>query len=127
MHTFGYEIGMAFQIVDDVLDFTGEQQTVGKPVASDMRQGLFTLPALYYFEAHPEEADVKAVLRGNYSNDTVLNRLAASIRESSAIQQAIQEAGLYVERALDILAEMPESPQRQALEDLASYIIRRDF
>jgi len=44
---FGYDIGMAFQIVDDVLDFTGEQTTVGKPVGSDLRQGLITLPALY--------------------------------------------------------------------------------
>ena len=44
---FGYQLGMAFQIVDDVLDFTGEQSTIGKPVANDLRQGLITLPSIF--------------------------------------------------------------------------------
>ncbi len=47
MRQFGYDIGMAFQIMDDVLDFTAEQATLGKPVGSDLRQGLITLPAIY--------------------------------------------------------------------------------
>jgi geranylgeranyl pyrophosphate synthase len=50
---YGHEVGMAFQIVDDVLDFTGEQATVGKPVASDLRQGIITLPVIYYMEIPP--------------------------------------------------------------------------
>ena len=62
MRTYGYEIGMAFQIVDDILDFTGEQATVGKPVGSDLRNGLVTLPALYYVEAHPDDPDAEALL-----------------------------------------------------------------
>ena len=54
MKTYGYEVGMAFQIMDDVLDFTGEQATVGKPVGSDLLNGLVTLPAIYYVESHPD-------------------------------------------------------------------------
>ena len=56
--TYGYDIGMTFQIVDDVLDFTGEQATVGKPVGSDLRQGLLTLPALIYFEENHDDPDL---------------------------------------------------------------------
>ena len=55
LRQYGYEIGMAFQMVDDILDFTGEQATMGKPVASDLRQGLITLPAIYYLESNPKE------------------------------------------------------------------------
>ena len=64
MKTYGYEIGMAFQIVDDVLDFTGEQATIGKPVGSDLLNGLVTLPAIYYAESHPDDPEVKLLAEG---------------------------------------------------------------
>lgn len=125
--SFGYEIGMAFQIVDDVLDFTGEQATVGKPVASDLRQGLITLPALYYLEAHPEDLDMKAVLNGNHYNDSLMDRLVVSIRASGAISRSMEEARRYVERGLNILEKMPECPERTGLQDLADYIVDRQL
>jgi geranylgeranyl pyrophosphate synthase len=125
--SFGYEIGMAFQIVDDVLDFTGEQTTVGKPVASDLRQGLFTLPALYFMETHPDNPVISALLEGGRYSDDGLDELVAQIRKSGAIQKSMDEARRFVERGLAILENMPESPEREALEDLARYIIHRDL
>ena len=86
VHQYGYEVGMAFQIVDDILDFTGEQATVGKPVASDLRQGLVTLPALYYQEANPDDPDMQAVISGEYHNGERMIRLVESIRASGAIE-----------------------------------------
>ena len=82
---FGYDIGMAFQIIDDVLDFTGEQATVGKPVGSDLRQGLITLPALYYFDLNPADPDVVWALSGKGYSDERMNSLVTSIRNSDAI------------------------------------------
>lgn len=123
--TFGYDIGMAFQIVDDVLDFTGEQATVGKPVGSDLRQGLITLPALYYFENNPDESDLRWVVSGNQFADSQMDRLIASIRDSGAIEQSLEEARCYVDRGLEILEKQPESEERDALRDLANYIVRR--
>ena len=67
MRQFGYHLGMAFQIVDDTLDFTGEQETVGKPVGSDLLQGLVTLPAIYYAENHPDDPDVLCLTGGCYT------------------------------------------------------------
>jgi geranylgeranyl pyrophosphate synthase len=124
---FGNVIGMAFQIVDDVLDFTGEQATVGKPVASDLRQGLITLPGLYYLEAFPNDEDMDIVLSGNHTSEAQITRLVAAIRESGAIERSIQDAQRYIETGLEILSAFPDNPQRQALEDLARYFVQRDF
>lgn len=126
-HSFGYHIGMAFQIIDDILDFTGEQTTIGKPVASDLRQGLITLPALYYMEMHPNDTDLKLVLNGKHYIDGPMDRLVEAIRQSSAIEQSMQEARGYVDKALGLLVDMPDCPERQALEDLAMYIVSRSM
>jgi geranylgeranyl pyrophosphate synthase len=127
MREFGYSIGMAFQIVDDVLDFTGEQATVGKPVASDLRQGLITLPALYYLDAFPDDADMRIILNGKQTGKADFERLVSAIRDSGAIQQSLQEARSYVDHGLELLSDMPENTERQALEDLALYIVQRDL
>lgn len=127
MRSFGYQIGMAFQIVDDVLDFTGEQTTVGKPVGSDLRQGLITLPALYYLDSHPDDPDAVKILTGTRLNDPQMDHLIDSIRASGAVQSAMDEAREYVGRSLEILDAMPDNPERRALEDLAQYIVDRDL
>ena len=80
MRSFGYNIGMAFQIVDDVLDFTAEQATLGKPVASDLRQGLITLPALFYLENHPDDPEMQSILAGHFFSDERMDRLVTAIR-----------------------------------------------
>jgi geranylgeranyl pyrophosphate synthase len=127
MRRFGYQIGMAFQIVDDVLDFTGEQETVGKPVASDLRQGLITLPALYYIEAHPNDPDMEVVLSGKAPREATIIRLVEAIRASGAIQQSIDEARSFVECGLEYLSEQPECMERSALEELTRYIVHRHW
>ncbi len=125
--SFGYEIGMAFQIVDDVLDFTGEQTTIGKPVANDLRQGLITLPVIYYMENNPADPDIQTLLMGNLYNGTGMDRLIDSIRESDSIHLAMFEAQQYVNRGLSLLAKMPECQEHEALEELINYIVRRQL
>ncbi|MEZ0395558.1 MAG: polyprenyl synthetase family protein [Anaerolineales bacterium] len=126
MRRFGYEVGMAFQMVDDVLDFTSEQAEVGKPVGSDLLQGLITLPTLYYIESHPEDPDLKILLEGDYpANRVQIERLVQSIRASRAIAQALDEARQSIERALVCLEAMPAGTERQALQTLARYIVDR--
>lgn len=121
---YGHEIGMAFQVIDDILDFTGEQETVGKPVASDLRQGIITLPVIYYSENHPNDTNLTAILEKQF-NETVVSRLLTDIRESGAINQAMDEARQFIGRGLEALSTMPTCVERQALEDLAQYIIQR--
>jgi geranylgeranyl pyrophosphate synthase len=124
---YGYNIGMAFQIIDDILDFTSEQTTMGKPVASDLRQGLITLPVLYYLENHTDDVDMKNILESNFCDEDCLGRLLTSIRESGAIEMSHKEARQYVQKGLDVLVNLPKSPERKALEELGVYIIDREI
>jgi geranylgeranyl pyrophosphate synthase len=125
MKKYGYEIGIAFQIMDDVLDFTADQDMLGKPVGSDLLQGLVTLPAIYYAESHPDDVNVKLLAEGGWGNQERMERLAESIQKSDAIEQATQEAREAVERALAVLKPFQPSVERVALVELAKYIVDR--
>jgi geranylgeranyl pyrophosphate synthase len=118
---------MAFQIVDDILDFTGEQETVGKPVGSDLLQGLVTLPAIYYAEMHPNDPDVLCLTGGCYTEQERMERLVQSIRKSSAATRSMEEAEVFTAKALEITHTMPAGEERQALEELAAYITSRSI
>ena len=125
MKAFGYEVGMAFQIVDDILDFTGEQSAVGKPIGSDLLNGLVTLPAIYYAEANPHDEDILSLPEGGWKDTDRVQRLVDGIRQSAAIQQAMTEARQAVDHALHALDEAPASPEKEALENLAKFIVNR--
>jgi len=125
MRKFGFEIGMAFQIVDDILDFTGEQAALGKPIGSDLLNGLVTLPAIYYAESAPDDPDVRSLSEGGWANHERMVRLVESIRRTSSIDLAMQEATRHVDRALAVLGGIEPGPERDALENLARFIIDR--
>ena len=125
MRQYGYYLGMAFQIVDDILDFTGEQETVGKPVGSDLLQGLVTLPAIYYAEAHPDDPDVICLTNGCYSEHERMERLVQAVRMSMGVKRSLEEAQEYIQKALQPLAGMPDGVEKQALKDLACYTVTR--
>ncbi len=127
MRSFGYDLGMAFQIVDDILDFTGEQATVGKPVASDLRQGLITLPALCYIESNPNDPELDWLRDGHHYQDGQINHLVEAIRKSGAIQQSLEEAQQFIQSGLNKLEKMPDGPEHQALVGLAEYIVDRQL
>ena len=125
MRQYGYHLGMAFQIVDDVLDFTGEQSEVGKPVGSDLLQGLVTLPAIHYAEAHPDDPDIHCLTNGCYSEHERMERLMQAVRKSDGVEKSLEEARGFIEKALESLADMPGGVEHEALEGLARYTISR--
>jgi geranylgeranyl pyrophosphate synthase len=122
---FGYEVGMAFQIVDDILDFTSEQEAIGKPVANDLRQGIITLPVIYYLDNEPDDETVENIIQGKRVSSLEFDRLIQSIRDSGSIEKTINEANEYVARSLEILSEFPESQPRSGLIDLARFTVQR--
>jgi geranylgeranyl pyrophosphate synthase len=125
MRLYGYHLGMAFQIVDDVLDFTGEQSEVGKPVGSDLLQGLVTLPAIHYAEAHPDDPDIHCLTNGCYSEHERMERLMQAVRKSDGVEKSLEEARGFIEKALESLADMPGGVEHDALAGLARYTISR--
>lgn len=122
---FGHEIGMAFQIMDDVLDFTGDPAVLGKPVGNDLRQGVVTLPALYYLESHPDDPILRSLAAHRRADEPDLARLLAAIRQNGAIQSAVAEARDFVRRGLDALVRLPEGPERAALAEIAWSVVER--
>jgi len=127
MRTYGREMGIAFQIVDDILDFTGEEARLGKPVGSDLRQGLFTLPVLCYLDQQPYDRDVAALLNGRSGDADTVARVVHSVRNSGAIDAAHAEARAYVTRAQEALASLPDNIYHRALSDLAEYFVSRNL
>ncbi len=127
MADYGYNIGMAFQIIDDVLDFTGEQATLGKPVGSDLRQGLVTLPVMYFVDEHPDDPTVSDLLEGRCIKDSnEINRVVDLIRSGKSIQRALAEAESYAQKAIALLIKLPVCKERDALEEIAHYIVARN-
>jgi geranylgeranyl pyrophosphate synthase len=125
MRDFGYQVGMAFQIVDDILDFNGEQSAVGKPLGSDLHNGLVTLPAIFYAETNPDDPAILALPNGGWTNTEHMTRLVEDIRASAAPKQAMREAESHVDRALACLHSIESCVERDALENLARYIVDR--
>jgi len=125
MRSFGYDVGMAFQIVDDVLDFTGDQHEVGKPVGNDLRQGLITLPTVIHFQDHAQGKDWLRQLRQQAVRDEELETIIDQVRHSPAIDRSMDEARLLIDKAETRLEGMPESPERDALYELARYVVLR--
>jgi geranylgeranyl pyrophosphate synthase len=128
LHAFGMNLGMAFQIVDDVLDYTATEEQLGKPVGSDLRQGTVTLPALYYLRGQPGDSAVSAV-RGLLQHDESFQPDAAAavhaIRQSAAVDKSMERAREYATRAERELDDVPESEPVQTLRRLAQYVVER--
>ena len=116
---------MAFQIVDDILDFTGDQIEIGKPVANDLRQGLVTLPAIKYLEEYPDDPDMKTVVENRIVSEDSILKVVKAIRNSGAIESSMEEASVFIDRGLTALNSLPKTKERQALEDLAKFVVSR--
>ncbi|MFC2005771.1 polyprenyl synthetase family protein [Chloroflexota bacterium] len=121
---YGYNLGIAFQIVDDILDFTGSEEELGKPTGSDLTQGTITLPAILLMEYYPEENPVKRLLE---SKDKQANiKLAIElICNSTIIQECYQVASEYCAKACRNLKLLPASDSFRSLMELADFIISR--
>ena len=121
---FGYNLGIAFQIVDDVLDFTGTEDKLGKPIGSDLTQGTLTLPTMLLIERYPGDNPVKQVFE-NKNKQKNIELAIEMIRNSSIAQECYQIASEYHAKAFHNLSLLPESAARQALIELANYIMSR--
>ncbi len=126
---FGYYLGMAFQIVDDILDFIGDEQVLGKPVGSDLRQGTITLPVFYFLNMGGDRNLIVQVFneREKEKKDAALARALEAIRSSQAIDAAREEAWDFARKAQQVLDVVPETPYREALRDIATYVVERTY
>ena len=125
LRDFGRDLGMAFQIVDDVLDFTGDAQQVGKPVGSDLLHGIVTLPALNFLEAHSDDERIMRLLSNGRRDDQLVSEIVESIRRSDAIATSLDRARDYALRSQRALSYLPDGEARRAMWETAEYVITR--
>ncbi|MDP8983383.1 MAG: polyprenyl synthetase family protein [Acidobacteriota bacterium] len=125
---FAWNAGIAFQLVDDVLDFTARETVLGKPVGSDLREGKVTLPLIYALEeaTDSERGMVTAVLRdGNYES-APFEDILRMIERRHGFERARERAASFTEKARGIIVEFPESPYQRALCAVTDLITQRD-
>ena len=119
---YGHHFGMAFQIVDDILDYAGQESTLGKPVGGDLRGGIVTLPFFYYLHAQPDPDRVIAKLEAGGEQ---IAEVIAAVRRSDAIPQALHEAREFADQAKADLSCLPACTLRDVLVDLAESTLAR--
>jgi geranylgeranyl pyrophosphate synthase len=125
MREYGYNLGMAFQIVDDILDFVGDKEEMGKPIGSDLRQGTVTLPLILYLEGHPENALLRAVFEEQEGREEKIQALVDMVRDSPAIESARQEAMRFTMGAKEAIGDLSPNRYRQVMLDLADFLLER--
>lgn len=125
---YGYHLGMAFQMVDDILDFTATEQTLGKPVGNDLREGKMTLPAIYAWEkACPDEREqMEQVMRDGHYENVPFDRIRAILERHEAIERARGEGRRHAEQAREQVTDFPESAWRDALAAIPGLLMDRD-
>ena len=128
MGEFGWNLGIAFQLVDDVLDFTSREKILGKPVGNDLREGKVTLPLIYALEtASPADRSlIETVLAdGNYEQAPFLSVLQF-LHKHNGVDRAMERAQTFTEKARATLAGFPESPYQRALLAVTDLVTERD-
>lgn len=124
---YGHALGMAFQIVDDVLDITANQSEFGKPIGGDLRQGIMTLPMILALKSSEDPDKLKFLLAKTDKTDAEVAETISLIKDTPAIEDSMHLVDQYVEKAKKYLQELPKVSSRKALEDLAEFIRVRKF
>ena len=126
--SYGLNLGVCFQMVDDLLDFTADEKVLGKPVASDLREGKLTLPVIYLLRrgGDREAGLVSTVLADRGFDRVSRDELVRAARENGALEEARGQAEHYAAAARADLAGFDRSPYREALQALPDFILARD-
>ncbi|HEY7066756.1 MAG TPA: polyprenyl synthetase family protein [Chloroflexota bacterium] len=129
LHRYGEQVGLAFQVIDDVLDVTGDERQLGKAVGGDLRQRLVTLPVIYARDVVPaalfDAVYAPPERSGDAPPEPAVQTLLAAIQGSTATERCYTDAQRLIEGARRELSVLPAGPARDALHDLAGYVISR--
>ncbi len=124
MRLFGLRLGMAFQVVDDILDFTGDPDEMGKPAGSDLHAGTLTLPTILYLQRAPEDNPVRRAFDGQRRRSNI-ERAIREIVDSDILEQSMATARRFADGAREALEPLPGGETRDALDGLTGYVLER--
>lgn len=124
LYQYGRHLGLAFQIVDDIFDFTSSSEGLGKPAGSDLKSGNLTAPVLYALEEKPY---LEELIDREFAQEDDLEQALALVRDSQGIQRAKELAADHAKSAIEYLSDLPPSDSRQALIKLTDYVLNRSY
>ena len=122
LYNYGKQLGLAFQVVDDILDFTGDSKQLGKPAASDLASGYLTAPVLYALEDNPL---LHQIIGGEFTNKGDLDNALSIVRESDAIEKSLKLAQNFAMEAKNSISWLPDSPYKDSLLQLPTVVLSR--
>jgi octaprenyl-diphosphate synthase len=128
LQEYGFNLGITFQIVDDMLDFTGDLKAVGKPIGADLREGKMTLPLIHLLSSGDEVGSkiVRDIIASRAASEEQWAELLRILKERRSLDYAFRQAVDYAERAKKMLYVFPPSSERDALLALPDYVLSRD-
>lgn len=124
---YGHDLGLAFQVADDVLDYDSSQAETGKPVGNDLREGTVTLPLILALQSGVNRAELTAIINSEDLTAGAAARVVALVRAGDAIEKSRERAREWSAKAKKRLRVFPASPFRDALENLTEYVVSRTF
>jgi octaprenyl-diphosphate synthase len=129
LRDYGLELGLAFQLVDDVLDYRGEAGAMGKNTGDDLREGKMTLPVILALaEANPAEREIiRAALGKPDASDAALTQVVAIMTRHGALARTVEKAHAHVRRAREALAPLPPGDMKTILSDIAEFYVSRAY
>lgn len=128
LHTYGMNLGIAFQIIDDVLDYTEDQETIGKPAGNDLRQGMVTLPLIYALQEQPQNGHYQVIqnlMNGTTHSEEDIRAIVNWVVTSSGVEHSLSDAYSYADKAREALAHFSHSKDRQVLDELIDFVVTR--
>ncbi len=127
LRDYGFNLGMAFQIVDDILDFTGNEEVMGKPVGGDLREGTLTLPSLLLLEDDPSRRNpVRRLFNARRGRERLLEDAIAAIHAADVLDRSKAMAREFGDRAAHAIAELPDSEAHRTLLHLIDHVLDRE-
>jgi heptaprenyl diphosphate synthase len=125
LYRFGYFVGMSYQIIDDILDFTSTENALGKPAGGDLLQGNITAPALFAMKDWKIRTEIEKVNENMTPEE--IGKVISLINQSGAIEKSMALSDLYLDKALEILEDLPVNRAKKTLQDIAKFIGKRKF
>ncbi|MGL4774428.1 MAG: polyprenyl synthetase family protein [Clostridium sp.] len=121
----GHNIGMAFQIIDDILDYVGSDESIKKSAANDLKQGIYTLPFIYAFNNKP--SSFENYLEKKELNDDEIMKIVHLVKENDGVEKAIELAQKYTDKAFIGIDKLPDNPYKDVLREIARKLIVREY
>lgn len=128
LYTYGLNLGIAFQIIDDILDYTEDQSTIGKPAGNDLRQGMVTLPLIYALQEQSQNGhhqQVQKLLNETDHDEQEIRKVIDWVLTGSNIERAQKDAYIYADKAREALYQFSPSPDRDVLDEVIDFVVRR--